>query len=110
MPATGSAANAASAGSISANATVIAASTQLTVYIHHVARSSSPMRASVLPSKRPIATEIITDDSGTITSRVSVTAAMTAPSDPPHQSTSARNNSIESSSSIANRLMLNASL
>ena len=64
----------------------------------------------MLPSKRPIATEIITDDKGTITSSATVTAAITAPSEPPHQSTSVLKSKIESSSSTANRLMLNASL
>ena len=68
------------------------------------------MRPSVSPSNRPMATEIITEDMGTISSSETVTAAITAPSDPPHQSVSTRNSSIDSSSSAENMLRLNASL
>jgi hypothetical protein len=68
------------------------------------------MRDSVLPSKRPMATEIATDVSGTTISSDTAAAATATASESPHQSTKARNSVIARISSAANKAVLKTSL
>src|SRR5215207_1098870 len=110
MPATGNTASVASTGSSSARATVIAASAQLTVYIHQVARSSSVIRLAVLPSKRPMAIEIATEVSGTTINNDTVAAATAIASELPHHRTKARKRVMANINSVANSDALKTSL
>src|SRR5215212_2836691 len=110
MPATGNTASVANTGSSSANATVMAASAQLTVYIHQVARSSSLIRVPVVPSKRPMAIEIATEVSGTTINNDTVAAATAIGSELPHQRTNARNSVIANINSAANSEALKINL
>ena len=95
---------------MSASAMVMAATTALTVYIHHVARISSRIRSTAPPSNREIANEINTDVSGAIAMSVTTIDTTIRAEESLHKSSKPRKTKIASVSSAMKIATLKNSL